>query len=234
MQNSFIADSTLINALEAQTSSRYFSRGAILFSQGQSPTGLYIIRSGTISLIMKADNGLEIAHFSVGAGSILGLPSIVSGQPYTLSARAVEGLEARCVSPEEFDRLMHERPSLRPKVLEVLAAEVRLARLVFSQRWESWEADSRLASDTTMMRGISTSAGHQYAHDVETTMYPDFKAAYKANETLSGTVCSLCGESIPKQSTADSKDASAAITLDDAIFRFRYHVRTVHLGFVAN
>jgi CRP-like cAMP-binding protein len=149
MQNSFIADSTLIEALEAQTASRYFSRGAILFIQGQTPTGLYIIRSGTVSLTMKADNGVEIVHFSVGAGSILGLPAVVARQPYTLSAKAVESLEVRCVGLEGFERLILEQPTLYPKVLEVLAAEVRSARLALTECWGNWESGPRLASHVT-------------------------------------------------------------------------------------
>jgi CRP/FNR family transcriptional regulator len=147
MQKSFIADSTLIEALDAQTASRYFSRGAILFTQGQRPIGLYTIRSGTVSLTMKAGNGVEIADFTVGAGSILGLPAVVARQPYTLSAKAVESLEVRCVGLEGFERLIQEQPTLYPQVLEVLAAEVRSARLALTERWENWGTDPRRASD---------------------------------------------------------------------------------------
>ena len=81
---------------------------------------------------MKAENGIEVAHFTVGAGSILGLPAIVAREPYTLSAMATERSEISYVELEAFKGLMQEQPSLFPKVLEVLAAEVRSARLALT------------------------------------------------------------------------------------------------------
>jgi CRP-like cAMP-binding protein len=128
MQNAFIADYTLIQALEKQSSLVPCGRGVILFRQGEIPTGIFIIRSGKASLLVKAENGVEVAHFTVGAGSILGLPAIVAKDPYTLSAMANEGSEIRFMKLEDFAVLMQEQPSLFPKVLEVLASEVRSAR----------------------------------------------------------------------------------------------------------
>jgi CRP-like cAMP-binding protein len=149
MRNPFFAERTLAEALQAQSPSRFFSRGSILFSQGQSPFGIFVIRSGRASLFMRADNGLEIAHFNVGAGSILGLPAVVARRPYTLSAKADEPLEVSCVSLEDYERLIHEQPSLYPSVLDVLAAEVRSARTALTNCWKNGESDPRLASYIT-------------------------------------------------------------------------------------
>jgi CRP-like cAMP-binding protein len=132
VQNSFIADCALIQTLEKRSVSVPCWRGVFLFKQGESPSGLYIIRSGKVSLLMKAENGIEVAHFTVGAGSILGLPAIVAREPYTLSAMATERSEISYVELEAFKGLMQEQPSLFPKVLEVLAAEVRSARLALT------------------------------------------------------------------------------------------------------
>jgi CRP-like cAMP-binding protein len=141
MRNSFVADDKLIQALEARSASKSCSRGAMLFRQGEIPTGLYIIRSGEASLLMKVENGVEVAHFTVSAGSILGLPAIVAKEPYTLSAMANVGSEVSFVELEAFEGLIQEQPSLYPKVLEVLAAEVRSARAAL--RGVLWKLASR-------------------------------------------------------------------------------------------
>lgn len=133
MQNSFIADSTLIQALELRSASKTCGRGTVLFRQGETPTGLFIIRSGRVSLLMKAENGIEVAQFSVKAGSILGLPAIVAKEPYSLSAMANEDAEISFVELEAFEGLMQEQPSLFPKVLELLASEVRSARVALTE-----------------------------------------------------------------------------------------------------
>jgi CRP-like cAMP-binding protein len=100
----------------------------MLFRQGELPTGLYIIRTGEATLLLKDDNGKEVTQFNVGAGSILGLPAIVANEPYSLSAMALQHSEISFVEVGVFEELMREQPSLFPKVLEVLAAELRSAR----------------------------------------------------------------------------------------------------------
>jgi CRP-like cAMP-binding protein len=132
MQNSFIADGTLIEALEQRSVSMPCSKGRILFMQGEAPIGLYLLQTGKASLIMKAEKDKEVLHLSVGSGSILGLPAIVGNVPYTLSAMAHQGSEVNFLAHKDFEELIQAQPSLYPKVLEVLAAEVRSARLALT------------------------------------------------------------------------------------------------------
>jgi CRP-like cAMP-binding protein len=128
MQSSFVADSTLIQVLEQRSVPLPCLRGLMLFRQGDLPTGLYIIRSGEAMLLLTDENGNDVAQFNVGAGSMLGLPAVVAKEPYSLTAMAREQSEVSFVEMAAFEELMQEQPTLFPKVLEVLAAEVRSAR----------------------------------------------------------------------------------------------------------
>ena len=132
MPKSFIADPKLFQVLEQRSVSMPCSKGRILFNQGDVPIGLYLLKSGKASLIMKTDKGEEVIHLTVSAGSILGLPAIVSNEPCTLSAMAYHGSEVNFLARKDFEELIQAQPSLYSKVLEVLAAEVRSARLVLS------------------------------------------------------------------------------------------------------
>lgn len=132
MPNSFIANPKLFQALEQRSVSMPCSKGRILFMQGETPIGLYLLTTGKASLIMKTEKGQEVVHLSVGSGSILGLPAIVSNEPYTLSAMAHHGSEVNFLARKDFEELIQAQPSLYPKVLEVLAAEVRSARLALT------------------------------------------------------------------------------------------------------
>jgi CRP-like cAMP-binding protein len=132
MPNSFIADRTLIQALEQRSISVPCSKGRILFKQGEAPLGLYLLKTGKASLIMVTDKGEEVVHLTVGSGSILGLPAIVGNEPYTLSALAYHGSEVSFLARKDFEELIQALPSLYPKVLEVIAAEVRSARLALT------------------------------------------------------------------------------------------------------
>ena len=131
MPNSFIADPKLFQALEQRSIPVPCLRGRILFNQGEAPIGLYLLKTGKASLIMKTEKGKEMVCLTVGSGSILGLPAIVGHVPYSLSATA-HGSKVNFIARKDFDQLIQAQPSLYPKVLEVLAAEVRSARLALS------------------------------------------------------------------------------------------------------
>jgi CRP-like cAMP-binding protein len=132
MQNSFVADSTLIQALEHRAVSVPSMTGHLLFKQGEVPIGLYLLKSGKALLVMTAEDGKEVLHLTVGPGSILGVPAVVGKDSYTLSAMACPGSEVGFIARKDFEDLIQSEPSLFPKVLEVLAAEVRSARLALS------------------------------------------------------------------------------------------------------
>jgi CRP-like cAMP-binding protein len=128
MDSSFVADSILIEALDRRSVHLPCWNGLLLFTQGETPTGLFIIRKGSATLLMKGENGEEVLDFSVGPGAILGIPAVVAKEPYTLSAMANEHSEVGFVELATFEGLLQEQPCLFPMVLGVLSAEVRSAR----------------------------------------------------------------------------------------------------------
>jgi CRP-like cAMP-binding protein len=66
----------------------------------------------------------------VGPGSLIGLPAIVGNQPYSLTAAPCVGADIREISRSDFQELM-QNPTLAIKALQILAAEVSLARRSF-------------------------------------------------------------------------------------------------------
>ncbi len=132
--SAFVADQDLILALEKQSTAISCGGDRVLFRQGDRPEGLYILNRGQITLTMTAASGEQVMSAQASAGSLLGLPGLISGEPYTLSAIAREGARLSFVSREEFDAVMQSSPILGLKILEVLAAEVRSARRALSNR----------------------------------------------------------------------------------------------------
>jgi CRP-like cAMP-binding protein len=106
MPNSFIADCKLIEALEQLSVSMPCSKGRILFKQGEVLIGLYLLKTGRVSLIMKTDKGEEVVHLTVGSCSILGLPAIVGKVLYTLSAMAHHSSDVNFLSRKDFEELI--------------------------------------------------------------------------------------------------------------------------------
>jgi CRP-like cAMP-binding protein len=124
----FLANPDLLLALKKRSIEVACSGEYYLFRQGEPPVGLFILNKGEVTLSMNSPSGGQLLSMQVGAGSLLGLPGLISNEPYTLTALACSGAELSFVTPENFRALMQTEPGLALKVLEVLAAEVRSAR----------------------------------------------------------------------------------------------------------
>ena len=124
----FVADPELLAALEQRSKTVVCTEDRILFQQGESPAGLFILRSGSATLSMVSITGEPLVDTTVSTGALLGLPGVIGNQPYTLTGKAAKGTELGFVAIEDFSKLMLENPGLSLKVLRVLAAEVRTAR----------------------------------------------------------------------------------------------------------
>ena len=128
----FVADQELINALKKRSTPIDCEQDCVLFSQGDVPTGLYILHSGEVRLTMKSPLGDQVLSMAAAPGSLLGLPGLVGNQAYTLSAYARMGAEISYVSKDDFSRMMLTEPQVSVMILRVLAAEVRTARMALS------------------------------------------------------------------------------------------------------
>jgi CRP-like cAMP-binding protein len=128
----FVANGRLIEALEKRSQPVTSGDDCILFRQGETPRGVYILRSGEATLTMKSSSGETLLRMRATAGSLLGLPGVIGREPYTLSATVRRGSVVNFVSRNDFDELIRAEPGLSLGVCEVLAAEVRSARQAIS------------------------------------------------------------------------------------------------------
>lgn len=131
--SAFVAEQDLIDALEHRSIRIACEEDRVLFKQGESPQGLYILRRGKASLTMESATGVPIMSVTTVPGSLLGLPALVGNEPYTLTATAHKGAELGFIRREDFSSLIMTDPTMAVRVLRVLAAEVRTARHAISE-----------------------------------------------------------------------------------------------------
>ena len=130
--SAFVADPDLILTLEKGSKTISCGGDRVLFRQGEVPDGLYILNRGELALTMTSPSGEPVMQMQASAGALLGLPGLISGEPYTLTATARNGACLSFVSRDDFTSLMQTNPLMALKMLEVLAAEVRSAREALS------------------------------------------------------------------------------------------------------
>jgi CRP-like cAMP-binding protein len=126
--SAFVADPELIQALRVRSTPLLCTTDRLLFRQDAPADGAYIVHQGDVTLTMNAHDGRTIFSLQAATGSLLGLPALVSNQPYSLSAIARAGAQVSFVSRADFLAIVNAQPELSLKMLQVLAAEVRTAR----------------------------------------------------------------------------------------------------------
>lgn len=130
--SAFVADPELTRALLERSSLIPCDTDRLLFRQDDPPTGVYVLEHGVATMTMNAIDGRTIFSLNVAPGSLLGLPALVSDQPYSLSAVARAGARVSFIGRADFLSIMQAKPALCMKMLQVLAAEVRTARQALS------------------------------------------------------------------------------------------------------
>lgn len=126
--SAFVADPDLLLALEKRSTPVACDNVRVLFRETQAPVGIYILEKGNATLRVESKSAESMFAAPAAPGSLLGLPDLAGNQPYTLTAIAQAGAEVSFVPREAFTALMQSEPALSLKTLQVLAAEVHLAR----------------------------------------------------------------------------------------------------------
>ena len=102
---------------------------AILFAQGDEPSGVYLVCSGKVRLFIRNPvTGAITFDRNVEPGSMLGLPAVFGDKPYSMTAEVMEGGEVAFVPRPQFLQMMQSDGQLCMRCLQLLSDEVRIAR----------------------------------------------------------------------------------------------------------
>jgi CRP/FNR family cyclic AMP-dependent transcriptional regulator len=105
---------------------RIFPAGTILFEEGQTCTGMFIIQKGQVRLYKKAGQE-EVTVDILKEGDFFGEMACLIGQPRSINA-VVEGeSQILVVQPEVLDSLFRATSGVGMKIVANLAARLKKA-----------------------------------------------------------------------------------------------------------
>jgi CRP/FNR family transcriptional regulator len=87
-----------------------FPPGAVLFVEGQSPRGVYIICSGRVKLTTTSRDGKTLILRIAEAGEVLGLHGTVSEKPHDLTAETLQPCQLDFVKRDDFLKFLQSHP----------------------------------------------------------------------------------------------------------------------------
>jgi CRP/FNR family transcriptional regulator len=117
-----------MQSLAARVNKKHFQRGELLFSEGDSCTGLFLVASGQIRIFKLSPAGREQVLAVEGPGSSFAELPVFDGGNYPASASALEDADVLFISRKDFQNFCREHPEVALKVIAVVGS--RLRRLV--------------------------------------------------------------------------------------------------------
>jgi CRP-like cAMP-binding protein len=98
--------------------------GEMLFLEGETPAGVYVLHSGEVDLLFMNRDGNAKPLRVVSPGQILGLSSVVMQRPHDCSAIARTPCEVGFIARDEFLQSLHDTPAIWLSVLRMLSSDV--------------------------------------------------------------------------------------------------------------
>ncbi len=151
--SAFVCEPALLQKLLKHAASVDCGKSRVLFRQGEAPSGLFILRGGEATMFLESESGALLVRTQLAPGSLLGLPALMSSQPYSMSAIAKRGAVVNYVTNSDLSASMLAEPLLALEVLRIFAMEVHTTRAAIAQSpGSSEEQPEDLASEPSHSR----------------------------------------------------------------------------------
>ncbi|MBN9350084.1 MAG: response regulator [Chitinophagaceae bacterium] len=117
-------DKESLDMLAEEGKMNKFKKKEIIFSEGNWPHFLYLIRSGKVKVYKTNDNGKELITGLYGPGDFLGYVPMLEETTYQDSASAMEDSEVVTIPGDIFSKLIFNNRDIAQKFIQLLARDV--------------------------------------------------------------------------------------------------------------
>jgi CRP/FNR family cyclic AMP-dependent transcriptional regulator len=114
-------DEEMVKSFETLKYATVFPKGAVLFVEGQSPRGVFMICSGRVKLSTCSSDGKSLITRIAEGGEVLGLGAAVSGKPYMATAETLIPCQVNFIKRDDFLRFLKENGTACLRVAEHLS-----------------------------------------------------------------------------------------------------------------
>lgn len=140
---------------------RQYQRGELIFQEGDPGTGLGIIESGRVKIVLYDVEGHELVLNTYGPGEFFGEFALLDGEPRSAGAAAQDDCRLFWLARDDFLTFLHAHPTAMARLLAILSRRLRhTTRQVQDAAFR--DAPARLARallDLAAVRGRPTSDG---------------------------------------------------------------------------
>jgi CRP/FNR family transcriptional regulator len=181
-----------VMAIKKIAGKKQYSKGEIIFSEGEEGTGFYVIAKGRVKVFKVSPEGKEQILHIFGPGQPFGEVPVFTGQRFPANAQAIEETLALFFPRDSIVSLIAANPSLALNMLAVMSRRLRQFAVQI-ENLSLKEMPARLASYLLFL------ADEQNSDDVVTLNISKGQLASILGtipETLSRVFAKLSGQSL--------------------------------------
>ncbi|HYF02385.1 MAG TPA: Crp/Fnr family transcriptional regulator [Patescibacteria group bacterium] len=104
-----------------------YKSGNTIFNEGSYPSGLYCIHKGKVKIFKNGTEGKEQILRFAKEGDILGYKSLLSDQPFSASAAALDEAVICFIPKKSYFDVLQTNPKLSLKMMQLLTQELKTA-----------------------------------------------------------------------------------------------------------
>jgi CRP-like cAMP-binding protein len=142
-----------LNVLEKMVHVRNYDVSEFVFEEGDPGTGMYMIRSGGVSILAKNQQGTDDELALLGPGDFFGETTLTAPAPRSASARTTEQTELIGLFRADLLELIERQPTLTSRIL------IGLTRIV----------SERLQTASQEIRNLNKLIGEQVPTEIVET-----------------------------------------------------------------
>ncbi|MBI1865944.1 MAG: cyclic nucleotide-binding domain-containing protein, partial [Nitrospirae bacterium] len=98
-----------------------YAEGEVLFRQGDAGESFFLIRTGSVDIVIQDAGGMERHLATLGPGEYFGEMSLLTGEPRSATARVTRDLVVVVITKDNFASLLETNPELADRFSEALA-----------------------------------------------------------------------------------------------------------------
>jgi CRP-like cAMP-binding protein len=104
---------------------RQFKKNQVIYYEGDKGNGLYLIIKGSVKSIKLAEDGRELMTGIYSAESYLGIHAMLSNEPYSDTATALEDSLLCLIPRDQLEPLLNLYPDVAKEFIKLLANDIR-------------------------------------------------------------------------------------------------------------
>lgn len=114
-----------ITEIEKIAVDKHFSKGDLIFGDGDEGVGFYLVVTGNVSVYKLSPDGKEQILHIVKEGDTIGAVPVFSGKSFPANAKAISKCHLLFFDRKKFIKLITNKPSLTMNILALLATRLR-------------------------------------------------------------------------------------------------------------